>query len=92
MLIKFLVQSKTDSPNQSATALPNFQYFELFTELIMDNMGKLRTFKAAHCVHGKKTVRFFLTNQSTRLFKQLFDLAAQLPTFTAINNLLLVEL
>ena len=90
-LLELLVKDKTEL-KQSTSSLPSFPGFDPNAELLTDYMNRYRTFTAAHSVPAEKTAGVFLTNQSATLYKQISNLAAQLQTPKAINDLTLEEI
>lgn len=91
-LLDILAKGKTTAPAQSTNAIPSFPAFDPSSELLADYMNRYRTFTAAHTVSDDKTAGVFLTNQSPTLYKQLSNLASQLPTPKSINELTMDEI
>ena len=59
------------------TSIPPFSPFDSTTELWPDYWARFCTFSAANAVPENRQAQVFLTNQSSAIYKQLSNLAAQ---------------
>ena len=90
-------EERPDAPHPrfvmtSATAIPPFCAFDSTTELWPDYWSRFCTFVAANAVPDQRRAQVFLTNQSTVVYKQLTNLAAQQTPKKDINELSMDEI
>jgi hypothetical protein len=76
----------------SSAAIPPFVTFDPSTELWTDYLSRFNTFVEANAVPEKRRAQVFLTNQSSTIYKQLVNLAAQQATPKDVNKLTLEEI
>jgi hypothetical protein len=76
----------------SSAAIPPFVTFDPSTELWTDYLSRFNTFVEANAVPDKRRAQVFLTNQSSTIYKQLVNLAAQQATPKDVNKLTLEEI
>ena len=79
-------------PVTSSAAIPSFSPFDSTTELWPDYWSRFLTFLAANAVPDHRKAQVFLTNQSTAIYKQLANLAAQQEPSKDINELSMDEI
>ena len=92
------LMSKIDAGQQKETtvvqssAIPSFSAFEPTSELWTDYWSRFCTFIAANAVPDSRKAQVFLTNQSSSIYKQLANLAAQQSPPKGINDLSMDEI
>ena len=74
------------------TSIPPFSPFDSTTELWPDYWARFFTFSAANAVPENRQAQVFLTNQSSSIYKQLSNLAAQESPPKDINKLSMQEI
>ena len=74
------------------TSIPPFSPFDSTTELWPDYWARFCTFSAANAVPENRQAQVFLTNQSSAIYKQLSNLAAQETPPKDINKLSMQEI
>ena len=81
------LSTASTASSSTASATPNFQAFDLASELWTDYLSRFTTFTAAHSVSDDKLAQVFLTNQSSSLYKLLSNLASQETPPKSVNDL-----
>ena len=74
------------------TSIPPFSPFDSTTVLWLDYWERFWTFSAANAVPENRQAQVFLTNQSSAIYKQLSNLAAQETPPKDINKLSMQEI
>ena len=91
-LIELLPQSLQQKQETAANAVPAFPGFDPSAELLTDYIDRFNTFIAARPIHQGRIAGTFLTNQQPTLYKQMSNMASQLPTPKQINGLSMDEI
>ena len=84
--LKSMIEASKGNVVQSS-ATPTFSPFEPTSELWTDYWSRFCTFIAANAVPDTRKAQVFLTNQSSSIYKQLANLAAQQSPPKGINDL-----
>lgn len=80
-------------PSQSLqTSIPPFSPFDSTSELWKDYWSRFSTFATANAVPEARLAQVFLINQSSTIYKQLANLAAQQTPAKDINELTMKEI
>ena len=91
-LMELLLQSLQQKQETAANAVPAFPGFDPSAELLTDYIDRFNTFIAARPIHQGRIAGTFLTNQQPTLYKQMSNMASQLPTPKQINGLSMDEI
>ena len=84
--------SSTHHPQLSTAAIPPFAAFDSTSELWPDHWSRFCTFVVANAVPEQHQAQVFLTNQTTAVYKQLVNLAAQQTPSKDIIKLTMLEI
>ena len=87
-----------ESPNEGVVptvthvSTPNFSPFDSTSELWVDYWSRFCTFAKAHSIPDERLAQVFLTNQTSTIYKMLFNLAAQETPPKEIHTLTMKEI
>ena len=84
--------SSTHHPQLSTAAIPPFAAFDLTSEHWPDYWSRFCTFVVANAVPEQREAQVFLTNQTSAVYKQLANMAAQQTPSKDINKLTMLEI
>ena len=89
---RFQALLKSSQALTTTSATPNFSPFDSSSELWADYFARFITFVEANSISAEKRPQVFLTNQTSALYKQLSNLAAQQESPKKVNALTLDEI
>ena len=89
---RFQALLKSSQAPTTTSATPNFSPFDSSSELWADYFARFITFVEANSIPTDKRPQVFLTNQTSALYKQLSNLAAQQQNPKKVNALTLDEI